>query len=151
MARPFQYSLDRRLINRIITWLLKLGLAPRSYYLLTVSGRKTGNPHSVPVALVEEGDARWLVAPYGPVDWVKNARASGMVKLSRRTRSEALMIRELTPQEAAPVLQKYLKAYPITKPYFDVTAEASPDEFVAEARSRPVFELVKNKIGSSEP
>ena len=79
MMRPFQYSFDRRIVNRIITWQLKLGIAPSIYYLLTVAGRKTGNPHSVPVVLVEEKENRWLVAPYGEVDWVKNARVSGMV------------------------------------------------------------------------
>ncbi len=150
MARPFHYSIDRRIVNRIIISMLKFGLAPGIYYLLTVTGRITGNPHSVPVVLVEEGDRRWLVAPYGEVDWVKNARASGMVKLSRRKRSEDLAIRELPPEEAAPVLKKYLEEYPITKPYFDARVDSSLDEFVEEARSRPVFELIKIKAGTDE-
>lgn len=143
MARPFKYSRDRQIVNRVIIWLLKLGIAPRHYYLLTVTGRITGMPHSVPVVLVEEGTKRWLVAPYGEVDWVKNVRKSGIVNLTRRKQSEDLGIREISPEEAAPVLKKYLDENPITKPYFDAQEDSSLDEFVAEAKSRPAFELIE--------
>jgi deazaflavin-dependent oxidoreductase (nitroreductase family) len=143
MARTFQYSIDRRIVNRLIIWLLRFGLAPDNYYLLTVRGRKTGKPHSIPVSLVQEGDKRWLVAPYGEVDWVKNARASGMVRLSRRSLQEDLAIRELPVEEAAPVLKKYLKAYPITRDYFEATVDSPLEAFEEEAKSRPVFELIK--------
>jgi deazaflavin-dependent oxidoreductase (nitroreductase family) len=143
MARPFQYSLDRRIVNRNLTWLLKLGIAPSIYYLLTVIGRKTGNPHSLPLVLVEEKKKRWLVAPYGEVDWVKNARASGVVNLTKRKRSEDYTFRELSPEDAAPILKKYLELFSLTKPYFNARLDSSLDEFVADARSRPVFELFK--------
>lgn len=150
MARTFQYSIDRRIVNRLIIWLLRYGLAPDNYYLLTVKGRKTGNPHSVPVALVQEGGKRWLVAPYGEVDWVKNARASGRVRLSRRDLQEDLAIHELPVEEAAPVLKKYLELYPITKAYFDAEVDSPLDEFVEEARWRPVFDLIKVGAGTDE-
>jgi deazaflavin-dependent oxidoreductase (nitroreductase family) len=150
MARTYQYSIDRRIVNRIIIWLLRFGLAPDNYYLLTVHGRKTGKPHSIPVSLVQEGGKRWLVAPYGEVDWVKNARASGMVKLSRRDLHEDLAIRELPVEEAAPVLKVYLQAYPITKDYFEATADSPLEAFVEEARSRPVFKLNKVESGRGE-
>lgn len=150
MARPFHYSLDRRIVNRIITWMLKVGLAPRIYYLLTVTGRTSGNPHSVPVTLVDEGNRRWLVAPYGDVDWVKNARAAGTVELSRGKQGEVFTIHELPPEQAAPILKKYLEQYPISKHYFDVHVDSSVDEFVDEARSRPVFKLIKIDAGSDE-
>jgi deazaflavin-dependent oxidoreductase (nitroreductase family) len=147
MARTFQYSIDRRIVNRLIIWLLRFGLAPDNYYLLTVRGRKTGKPHSIPVSLVQEGDKRWLVAPYGEVDWVKNARVSGMVRLSRRSLQKDLAIRELPVEEAAPVLKKYLQAYPITRDYFEATVDSPLEAFVEEARSRPVFDLIKVESG----
>lgn len=124
-------------------WQLKFGVAPKIYYLLTVTGRRTGKPHSVPVVLVEEGKYRWLVAPYGVVDWVKNARVSGMVNLSRRKRNENLSIQELPLEDAAPILKKYLEENPITKPYFDARVDSSLDDFVKEASSRPVFKLIE--------
>jgi hypothetical protein len=123
--------------------MLNLGIAPRIYYLLTVPGRTTGKSHSVPVVLVKEGNRRWLVAPYGEVDWVKNSRQTGMVNLSRGRLNEDLAIRELPVEEAAPVLKTYLKEFPLTKHYFDAQVESSLAEFVKEARSRPVFELIK--------
>lgn len=141
MARPFEFTFDRRVINGIIKSLLRVGMKPDSYYLLTVPGRKSGKPHSVPVVLVEEEGKRWLVAPYGVVDWVKNARAGGSVSLARGRQSRNFAIQELPPQEAAPVLKKYLQRFPITEPYFDAEPDSPLDRFVLEAKSRPVFEL----------
>lgn len=141
MARPFQYTFDRRIVNKIIMWLLKLGFEPDSYYLLTVTRRKSGKPHTVPVVIVEEDHKRWLVAPYGVVDWVKNARATGVVTLARGKLSRIFTIQELLPLEAAPVLKMYLQRFPITRPYFDAKPDSALSEFEQEAQSRPVFEL----------
>ena len=122
--------------------MLKFGIAPNIYYLPTVNGRKTGKAYSVPVVLVEEGKSRWLVAPYGEVDWVKNARASGKVNLAGRKWSEDFAIRELPPEESTRILKKYLAEFPITKPYFDAGISSAQEEFVQDARSKPVFELI---------
>jgi deazaflavin-dependent oxidoreductase (nitroreductase family) len=143
MARPFRFTLDRRIINRIIIWLLRRDWAPSIYSLLTVAGRKSGKPHSVPVTLIEQDGRRWLVAPYGEVDWVKNARAAGTVEISRGERAERLAIRKVSPEEAAPILEKYLRRFPLTKSYFEADTESSIDRFVEEAGTRPVFELIQ--------
>jgi len=141
MPRKFRYTADRRIVNAILIPLLRLGIAPRVYFLLTVVGRKTGRPHSVPVTLVTEASHRWLVAPYGVVDWVKNARVAGTVRLSRGNTGSTYRVRELPPCEAAPILRRYLQAFPITRPYFSVRPDAPVDEFTVEAKTRPVFEL----------
>jgi deazaflavin-dependent oxidoreductase (nitroreductase family) len=77
--------------------LARVGLAGRHTYILTVRGRKTGKAHAIPVILIED-DERWIVAPYGEVGWVRNARAAGQVEISRAGRSEALRIEEATPE-----------------------------------------------------
>jgi len=87
--------------------------------MLTVRGRKSGQLHSTPVTLVED-EERWLVAPYGDVGWVQNARSAGEVTLSRAGRGETLRIDEVAPEEAAPVLRDYLKRVSVARPYFDV-------------------------------
>ncbi len=46
------------------------------YGLPTVPGRKSGVPRTTPVALGERDGRRWLVSPYGEVDWVRNLRAA---------------------------------------------------------------------------
>ncbi|HSL48591.1 MAG TPA: nitroreductase family deazaflavin-dependent oxidoreductase [Candidatus Deferrimicrobiaceae bacterium] len=141
MATTYRLSPSRRAANRLVRLLLKLGLMPGPTYLLTVPGRRTGRPLSTPVTLVEEGDSRWLVAPYGEVAWVRNARAAGQVTLSRGRRSETLPIRELSPAEAAPVLQRYITRVPITRPYFDARPDSPLAAFIAEAPRHPVFHL----------
>jgi deazaflavin-dependent oxidoreductase (nitroreductase family) len=88
--------------------LLRLGLAPRTTVLLTVPGRCSGAPRSTPVTVVEEDGQRWLVAPYGPVGWVYNARATGQVELSRGRRPETVRVKELAPEAAVSVLKAYV-------------------------------------------
>lgn len=145
MARPFHYSIDRKIVNRIMSWMLARDLGPKNYYLLTAPSRKSGKPHTVPVALVREGHARWLVAPYGTVDWVKNAIAAGEVTLSRGGTKERFTLRRLSIKDSAPILKSYLTSYAITAPYFDATTESPQEAFEKEAETRPVFELISSK------
>lgn len=141
MATTYRLTPTRRAANRLVRLLLKLDLMPGPTYLLTVPGYRTGRPLSTPVTLVEEGKARWLVAPYGDVAWVRSARAAGRVTLARGKRSETVTIRELPTTEAAPVLQRYITRVPITRPYFDVKPDSPLDDFITEAPRHPVFAL----------
>jgi deazaflavin-dependent oxidoreductase (nitroreductase family) len=141
MAKSYRLTPLRRVANGMMRLLLRLGLAPRTTVLLTVPGRRSGRPRSTPVTLVEEDGQRWLVAPYGPVGWVHNARAAGQVQLSRGRRSETVRLKELAPEAAAPILKAYLERVPITRPYFDVTPEAPLAAFAAEAPQHPVFQV----------
>jgi deazaflavin-dependent oxidoreductase (nitroreductase family) len=145
MAAIYRLTASRRAANRVVRLLLKLGLMPGPTYLLTVPGRRTGRPLSTPVTLVEEGDDRWLVAPYGDVAWVRSARAAGQITLTRGRRTETVPIRELNPGDAAPVLQRYVTRVPITRPYFDVTPASPLATFEAEAPRHPVFHLGSGK------
>ena len=142
MAAQYQRGLARRALNRLVHGLLRLGLGPRDTYLLTVTGRRSGAPRATPVTLVEEGGRRWLVSPYGEVAWVRNLRAAGRATLSRGWRTEAIAVREITVEEAAPVLKWYVTRVPITRPYFDVRFDSDLSAFRAEAPRHPVFAIV---------
>ena len=142
MARTYHLGRWRRLMNKLVKSLLRVGLGPRHTYMLTVHGRRTGRPYSTPVTLVEEGGRRWLVAPYGEVAWVRNARASREVMLSRGRRLERVALFDVEPVEAATVLKRYVTQVPITRPFFDVTSESGLDALVAEAPRHPVFLLI---------
>jgi hypothetical protein len=98
------------------------------------------------VTLVEDGE-RWLVAPYGEVGWVQNARAAGEVTLSRAGRAETLRIDEVNPEEAAPVLRECVKRMSVARRYFDVTPDSPLEEFEAEAPRDPVFRLSEGQRG----
>ena len=141
MAASYRKTLLRRVGNMLITPLTRLGLVGRRTHILTVSGRKSGRRYSTPVQLVFANGRRYLVAPYGERQWVKNARAAGEVELGRARRTSRYRIEELGPEEAAPILQEYLRTTRIVKPYFDVDAAAPLEAFIAEARSHPVFRL----------
>ncbi|MDQ6774339.1 MAG: nitroreductase family deazaflavin-dependent oxidoreductase, partial [Candidatus Dormibacteraeota bacterium] len=110
-------------------------------YLLTTRGRKTGQLRMVPVTVLEREGRRWLVAPYGPVSWVHNARAAGRVTLRRRGRSLDYAVREVPPEEGGPVLKRYVQIASATRPYFRVDKDAAVQDFIGEAGRHPVFEL----------
>lgn len=140
MAKSYHLGPARRLVNAVMGPLARVGLAGRHTYNLTVRGRKTGRPYTVPVILIEDGD-RWLVSPYGEVSWVRNARAAGEVQLSRAKRSETVQIEEVPPERSAPILRRYLKEVPVVRPFFDVTPKSQVADFIAEAPRHPVFRL----------
>ena len=121
--------------------LTRAGLVPRSY-LLTTRGRKTGRPRTNPVVPVEHDGRRWLVAPYGPVSWVHNARAAGRVSLTRRRDTRDYTIREIPPGQAGPILKRYVRIAPATRPYFQATKDSPVEDFTTEAGRHPVFELI---------
>ena len=145
MAKTYRLGRGRRLANRLVRALLRVGLGPPHTYLLTVRSRRTGRRLATPVTLVEEPGRRWLVAPYGEVGWVRQARASGTVTLGRGRRSATVGLVELPPAEAAPVLKRYLAAVPITRPFFDVGPSSDLAAFVAEAPRHPVFRIVERR------
>lgn len=142
MAKTYRLTLVRRLVNSLVRTQLRIGLAPSGTYLLTARGRRSGALRSTPVTLVEEGGQRWIVAPYGEVNWVRNARAAGRATLARGWHSEDVEILELGPQESAPVLRKYVTEVPITRPYFDATPRSPLAAFEAKAARHPVFRVV---------
>jgi deazaflavin-dependent oxidoreductase (nitroreductase family) len=142
VSDTFRHTLRRRILNRLIAPPTRLGLAGRRMHILTVRGRKTGRPHSTPVQLVIDGDRRWLVAPYGERDWVKNARAAREVELTRALKTTRHSVEELGPEEAAPVLREYLRTTPIVKRFFDVTRDSSLEDFATEAPRHPVFRVL---------
>jgi deazaflavin-dependent oxidoreductase (nitroreductase family) len=141
MASRYRLSRTRRLINAIVAPLVRVGLAGRNTYLLTVEGRTSGRRYSTPVTLAVDGDNRWLVAPYGERNWVKNARAAGWVELSRKGKSERFQVKEVEAAEAGPVLRRYLRSGRVTGPFFDAKANDPVEAFVAEADRHPVFRL----------
>jgi deazaflavin-dependent oxidoreductase (nitroreductase family) len=140
-VRTLRMSRGRRVGDAIISVFIRAGIVPSSY-LLTTRGRRTGLRRTNPVTIVEGEGKRWLVAPYGPVSWVHNARASGRVTLRRGRETVDYTIREVTPEEAGPVLKQYVSISRPTRRYFHASKDAPVDEFVAEADRHPVFELI---------
>jgi deazaflavin-dependent oxidoreductase (nitroreductase family) len=140
-ARTYRPSRGRRVGDAVMSVFIRAGLVP-STYLLTTRGRKTGRPRTNPVTVVDHDGRRWLVAPYGPVSWVHNARAAGRVTLRRRLDTREYTVREVSAQEAGPVLKRYVGIATATRPYFVATKDSPVEDFVAEADRHPAFELI---------
>ena len=151
MGQSYRLGRTRRFVNAVVRPLVRIGLAGRNTYLLTVEGRKTGKRFSTPVTLLVDGENRWLVAPYGERSWVKNARAAGWVELSRAGHSERFDVAQVGVDEAGPVLHAYVRRYPVTRPFFDANARDSVEAFIAEASRHPVFRLSIPGRASREP
>src|SRR5262249_14131514 len=100
---------------------------------------------STPVDVMDLGGARWLVAGYGPANWVLNARAAGRVTLSRGRRREDYDVTDASPLEAVPVLREYMKRVRVTRPYFDARPDAPDAVIAAELQRHPTLRL--NPVG----
>jgi deazaflavin-dependent oxidoreductase (nitroreductase family) len=143
MATGFRLPIFVRVGNAIMTTLLRGGVRIATNVLLTVPGRKSGQPRTTPVTVIEHNGGRYIQSPFGEVDWVRNLRAAGTATLTRGRRDETVSAVELTAEEAAPILQHALTIAPAAiRSYYDVTADSPLEAIVQEAPRHPVFELV---------
>ena len=75
------------------------------------------------------------------MSWVHNARAAGRVTIRHGRGTRHYVIREVGPEEAAPVLKRYIGIAGAARPYFQASKDSPVEDFVAEAQRHPVFEL----------
>jgi deazaflavin-dependent oxidoreductase (nitroreductase family) len=142
MAKTYHVNFADRMEAALITTLLRAGIKMGTTSLLTVRGRKSGQPHTVPVVLVEQDGQRFLVAPYGVVQWVRNLRAAGTATLIRGRRSETISVTELPVREAAPILKEYLlHVSGGVRSYFDAKRDSPLEAFEREAPRHSVFQI----------
>ncbi len=135
-----------RLANPLMRKLLGRGIPMGPDGLITVRGRRTGQPRTVPIAFLEDQGRCWVIAAYGDVNWVRNLRAAGEATIEIRGRSRAVTATELSLEEGAAFFRD------VAIPYLDrqprmlrsfvrwLLREILADP-VAAARIRPVFEL----------
>src|SRR5215470_15484102 len=102
-----QPTLTERFFNRIFGLLVGWGLGLPHNYLLQVLGRKTGRVYSTPVNILDYKGKRYLVAPRGETQWVRNARAAGQISLKRGRVRQQYRLRSLSDAEKPDLLQQY--------------------------------------------
>lgn len=139
----YRPSWIQRRANTMLTRVLRKGRGPSFMRLLTVHGRTTGTARTTPVVPVRDGEATWVVSPFGDVGWARNARATGRIELQRGDEHTTYAVRELDAQEAVPVLRRYLSMPSrfFVRRHFAVSARSTDDAIAAEADRHPVFEL----------
>ena len=135
-------ALTTRLVNPLIATLTKLGLSVRGSHVLVVRGRRTGKMQEVPVNPVEVDGMRYLVAPRGETQWVRNLRAAGEAELRVGQRREHIQAREIESARKPPVLRVYLQRWKReTGKFFGVDDQASDEDLARIAPDHPVFQI----------
>jgi deazaflavin-dependent oxidoreductase (nitroreductase family) len=138
--------------NRALRMLLRAGIPinilGNEVYLLTVRGRKSGQPRIFAVDLYEHKNRRFLIASHGEGDWVRNLRAAGEATLKRGRHQQTITAVELNAETAGAMLKEMLPARLdspmrgfVLRRTLGVTSNAPLDDFIHVARRCPVFEL----------
>jgi deazaflavin-dependent oxidoreductase (nitroreductase family) len=136
-------GVSERLFNHLFGTLVSWGIGLPHNYLLQVEGRKSGRIYSTPVNILDYDGKRFLVAPRGETQWVRNARVSGEVWLKKGRHRQRFALRELNNDEKPEILREYLNRYKTTvQRYLPVPAGAPIAAFSGIAPQYPVFELV---------
>jgi deazaflavin-dependent oxidoreductase (nitroreductase family) len=136
--------LNRNVFNRAVAFMTRHGVSVLGSRVLAVQGRTSGKWRTTPVNLLEHDGRRYLVAPRGEAQWVRNLRAAGNGQLRVGRRVEAFRARELDPDEKVPVLRAYLRRWKFEiGVFFDGTGPTSSDaELRAIAPRHPAFEVL---------
>lgn len=134
----------RNVFNRAVAFMTRHGTSVLGSRVLAVRGRTSGEWRTTPVNLLEHDHKRYLVAPRGEAQWVRNLRAAGTGQLRVGKRVEEFRARELDADEKVPVLRAYLKRWKVeVGVFFDGTGpDSSDDELRAIAPRHPVFEVL---------
>src|SRR5690242_3669171 len=136
-------SAGERLFNRAFGLFVGLGLGLSHNYLVEVRGRKSGKVYSTPIDLLELDGKRFLVAPRGRTQWVRNAEAAGEVTLKKGRTRQHYRIRPIPDAGKPELLKAYLDRFKTTvQRYFPVPAGSPPQAFAELAENYPVFELL---------
>ena len=132
-----------RFFNRAFGLLIKIGLGLSHNYLLEVRGRKTGRIYSTPVNLLERGDKKYLVAPRGYTQWVRNVIASAEASLVKGLKREDVYLKAIADEAKPDILKDYLDRYRKTvQRYFPIQAGSPVEAFQPLAARYPVFEVM---------
>jgi deazaflavin-dependent oxidoreductase (nitroreductase family) len=129
--------------NRVIGWLVRRGIGVAGARVLAVRGRSSGQWRTTVVNVLTLDGERYLVAPRGHTQWVRNLRAAGEAELRVGRRVEAVTATEVADADKAPVLAAYLDrwAWEVGRFFDGLSADSPPEALAAAAPSFPVFRL----------
>jgi len=135
--------LTRNVLNKIVVGLTRIGISLWGSRILEVRGRKSAEPRRVPVNMLGVDGTRYLVAPRGQTQWVRNLRVAGEGQLLVGRRRERFVASEITDADKEPILRAYLKRWKWEVGVFfgGVEASSSSGDFHRIATDHPVFRI----------
>jgi deazaflavin-dependent oxidoreductase (nitroreductase family) len=143
----------KHVFNRVVAGLTRLGISVWGSRILVVRGRSTGQPRSTPVNLLTHDGARYLVAPRGHTQWVRNLRAAGEGDLLVGRRREHFAATEVGDDDKVEVLRAYLRRWKAEVGIFfgGVGAKSTVEQLRAIAPNHPVFRIESSRPAASTP
>jgi deazaflavin-dependent oxidoreductase (nitroreductase family) len=130
-------------LNRVVAGLTRAGISVAGSRVLEVTGRRSGGPRRTPVNVLEDGGARYLVAPRGHTQWVRNLRSAGSARLLVGRRAEVVRAVELSDDEKVEVLRAYLRRWrwEVGAFFAGVGPDSSDEDLRRVAPDHPVFRI----------
>jgi deazaflavin-dependent oxidoreductase (nitroreductase family) len=137
----------RNVFNRTVAGLTRVGISVYGSRVLVVKGRTSGLPREVPVNLLQYDGNRYLVAPRGTTQWVRNLRVAGAGELRLGRRTESFAATEVDEGDKVPILRHYLKrwAWEVGAFFDGVGGKASDDELRRIGPDHPIFLLTSRQ------
>jgi deazaflavin-dependent oxidoreductase (nitroreductase family) len=134
----------KHVFNRGVRRLTRWGLSVAGSRELRVRGRKSGEWRSTPVNLLTLDGARYLVAPRGTTQWVRNIRVTPEAQLRVGRRTEAFRAEEVPDESKVPILREYLRrwAWEVGAFFEGIGKDASDADLERIARDFPVFRVL---------
>lgn len=131
-------------MNKILMAMQKLGIAAGPVRVLTVVGRKSGEPRSTPATPFTYQGQTYVAGGYPKADWVLNARAAGEGTVTRGRSVQRVAFVELGAEEARPIFRIFPREVPAGVGFYKragLVVDGTPDEFEALAGRCAVFRL----------
>lgn len=144
-APPRRAPRQVRFFSALLKLLLDAGVPLGFNRLVTIRGRKSGLPRTTPLAVIEVDGRRWVWAPWGEVQWVRNLRAAGRATIAWRGRTEEVTATELSPTERLgyfrDVLGPLARSIPFGVWFIRMVDGVDLGDATEAAEGRVVFEL----------
>jgi deazaflavin-dependent oxidoreductase (nitroreductase family) len=133
----------QHLANPMMKGLTRLGMSMKGSQVLAVRGRTSGAWRTVPVNPLELDGERFLVAPRGHTEWVRNIRVAGGGELRLGRKATAFTVAEVADGAKPAIIRAYIRRWKAeVGVFFDGIDETSTDaELLAVAPGFPVFRL----------
>jgi len=133
----------RNVFNKVMQGLARVGLSLRGSRVLAVRGRTSGEWRAVPVNPLELDGHRYLVAPRGRTQWVRNVRAGGEAELRLGRKVETVHPVEIADADKPEILREYVRRWKAeVGRFFDgIDGNSTDDELLAIAPGFPVFRV----------
>ena len=136
--RPGRFT--RRVFNPVVAFFVRRGVNVAGAAQLTVAGRRTGEPRTTIVNVLTLDGRRYLVAPRGTTEWVRNVRAANG---SGRIGAEDVVLTELADADKTPVLRAYVDRWrwEVGQFFKDLPKHPSDEDLRRIAPGFPAFEI----------